>query len=87
MVKSITLFIVVFLILLFSLSNVHHIQMRFVTGDPFHVRLIYLLLFSYLLGVLSATYFFILARLRARRKKALLEKENRDDEEEEEFLP
>ena len=68
MVKSIIAFITVVVIVLFALSNVHHIQLHFITGNPFDVRLIYLVLFSYMTGVLSATYFFVLSRFHARKK-------------------
>ncbi len=68
MVKSIIAFITVVVIVLFALSNVHHIQLHFITGNPFDVRLIYLGLFSYMIGVLSAAYFFVVSRFLARRK-------------------
>ena len=85
MAKSIAFFVLVLLILLFALLNVHHIRMRLVTGQQFEVRLIYLLLSSYLLGVLSSAYFFLLARLRARRKRSSRSDEAEDEEPEEEF--
>lgn len=68
MLKSMIVFLAVLLILLFALSNLHHIQLHFITGNPFSVRLASLLLFSYVLGVLSASYFFVMTRLTARKK-------------------
>ena len=68
MLKSMIAFLAVLLILLFALSNLHHIQLHFITGNPFSVRLASLLLFSYVLGILSASYFFVMARLTARKK-------------------
>ena len=80
-VKSIVLFIVVLLIILFSVSNVHHIPMHFLTGNLLQIRLIYLLLFSYILGVLSAAYFFVLLALRRRslRKSSVNEDFSAED--------
>ena len=68
MLKSMIVFLAVLLILLFALSNLHHIQLHFITGNPFSVRLASLLLFSYVLGVLSASYFFVMAKLSVRKK-------------------
>jgi len=78
MVRSILVFIGVLMIIMFAVSNVHHIPLKF-AGEPFNVRLIYLMLFSYLLGVLSAAYFFIMTRINARKKK---QKEQVDEERE-----
>lgn len=80
MLKSIIVFITVVVVVLFAVSNVHHIQLHFITGNPFHVRLIYLILFSYVLGVLSASYFFIMSRFNARRKARNEEAEEDEDE-------
>ncbi|HIJ65929.1 MAG TPA: hypothetical protein HPP77_08245 [Candidatus Hydrogenedentes bacterium] len=81
MIRSIVVFLTVLIIVLFALSNAHHIKLRFIAGEPFNVRLIYLVLFSYLLGVVSATHFFIMLKFNARKKKAAAE-ESEDDEEE-----
>ena len=67
MLKSVIVFIAVLLILLFALSNMHQIQLHFITGNPLTVRLASLVLFSYVLGVLSASYLFMISRWHARR--------------------
>ena len=84
MLKSMIAFLAVLLILLFALSNMHNIQLHFVTGNPFTVRLAFLVLFSYLLGVLSASYFFIMAGFNAKRKTRKTAEARRADEEEDE---
>ncbi len=80
MLKSIIVFITVLVILLFALSNVHHIQLHFITGSPFNVRLVYLVLFSFMIGVLSISYFFVLGRLNARKKARERETELAEEE-------
>ena len=84
MLKSMIAFLAVLLVLLIALSNMHNIQLHFVTGNPFTVRLAFLVLFSYLLGVLSASYFFIMAGFNARRKARKTAQAGRADEEENE---
>ena len=69
MLKSIALFVMVLIIVLFALSNAHHIPMHFVVGEAMNVRLIYLVLFSYLLGLLSASYFFVMLKIEARKRQ------------------
>ena len=81
-VKSVIVFVTVMVIVLFALSNVHHIQLHFITGNPFNVRLIYLVLLSYVLGVVSALYFFLMLRWSARKKARNRETEQAEDEEE-----
>ncbi len=81
MLKSIIAFITVLLILLFALSNVHHIELHFLTGSPFNIRLIYLVLFSFMLGILSASYFFIIGRFNAIKKARSNWVEQAEDEE------
>ena len=71
------------LIVLFALSNAHQIELRFITGEPFNVRLIYLVLFSYSIGVLSAAYFFFMWRIETRRKQAHRRKTEMEESEDE----
>lgn len=80
MLKSIIVFITVLVVLLFALSNVHHIPLHFITGNPFNVRLVYLVLFSYMLGVLSAAYFFVMARFNARKKARIREAPEQEED-------
>jgi uncharacterized integral membrane protein len=85
MLKSMIAFMAVLLILLFALSNVHNIQLHFITGNPFTVRLASVVLFSYLLGVLSASYFFVMAgfnaKRKARKRAGALQADEEEDEE------
>jgi uncharacterized integral membrane protein len=69
MLKSSVVFMVVLLIVLFSISNIHHIDLHFITREPFEVRLIYLVLFSYVMGLVTAAYFVLVRNLAAKRKK------------------
>ncbi|HUT25613.1 MAG TPA: hypothetical protein VM492_14815 [Sumerlaeia bacterium] len=83
LIKSIVFFVAVVLIVLFALSNAHQIELRFITGEPFNVRLIYLVLFIYSIGVLSAAYFFFMWRIEIRRKRARKKQaESKENEEE-----
>lgn len=79
MIRSIILFIAVLLIVLVSVSNVHPIPLRLFAGEPVNVRLIYLVIFSFLIGVVSTAYFFIMARFHAKRKRAREEDEDGDE--------
>jgi uncharacterized integral membrane protein len=83
LVRSIVFFVAVVLIVLFAVSNTHEIELRFITGEPFNVRLIYLVLFSYSIGVLSAVYFFLMWRIETRRKKVRKKQAESEENEEE----
>jgi uncharacterized integral membrane protein len=78
--KTVVFFIIVLLAVLFALSNAHHIPMRFGIGGPVNVKLIYLMLFSYLFGVLSSAYFFTMWRIKAHKRGAGVEEEDEEDE-------
>ncbi len=84
MLKSMIVFIAVLAILVFALANAHHIELHFMPGNPVDVRAAYLVLFSYVLGVLSASYFFVMSRFNA-RKKARLQEESEDEDDEDEI--
>ena len=72
MVRSVIVFIAILLLILFALSNVHQVPLRFIAGEPLNVRLIYLFLFAYFLGVMTTAYFYVLAGIVSRRKKKKL---------------
>jgi uncharacterized integral membrane protein len=80
MIRSIILFIAVLLIVIFSISNVHPIPLRLFAGEPVSVRLIFLLLFSFLIGVASASYFFIMMKFHDKKKKARQAKSTEDED-------
>ncbi len=82
MVRSLIVFIAVLLIVIFAISNVHAIPLRLFAGEPVNVRLIYLLLFSFLIGVASTSYFFMMMKFHAKKKKALQAKSTEDEDQE-----
>ena len=80
MIRSIILFIAVLLIVIFSISNVHPIQLRLFAGEPVNVRLIFLLLLSFLIGVASTSYFFLMMKFHAKKNKARRAKSTEDED-------
>ena len=68
--RSIVFFVAVLLIVLFALSNAHHVPLHFITGEPFNVRLIYLMLFSFIAGVACTTYLALALMFHLKKKRA-----------------
>ena len=72
---------------MFAWSNTHHVEVGVVLGRPVRVRLIFLLLTTFLLGHFAAVLLSVYTRGRikskARREKLMHEA---NDEEDEEFL-
>jgi len=81
MVRSLVFFMAVLLIVLFAISNMHPIQLRLFAGEAVNVRLFYLVLFSFLIGIVSASYFFLMLRYHDKKKKARQEKPGEDEDE------
>jgi len=81
MVRSLVFFVAVLLIVLFAISNMHPIQLRLFAGEPVNVRLFYLVLFSFLIGIVSASYFFLMLRYHDKKKKARQATSSEDEDE------
>ena len=80
MIRLIIVFVAVLLIVIFSISNVHPVQLRLFAGEPVNVRLIFLLLLSFLIGVASTAYFFVMMRFHDKKKKARQAKSTEEED-------
>ncbi|MBE3039954.1 MAG: hypothetical protein NTZ09_07440 [Candidatus Hydrogenedentes bacterium] len=81
MVRSLVFFVAVLLIVFFAISNMHPIPLRLFAGEAVNVRLFYLVLFSFLIGIVSASYFFLMLRYHDKKKKARQAKSGEDEDE------
>jgi uncharacterized integral membrane protein len=81
--KWLLLLLVGIAVLLFAWSNTHHVEVGFVFGRPSNVRLIFLLLTTFLLGYFAAVLVSIYVRARitakARHKQMAEDADENDD--------
>lgn len=68
LVKSIIVFVLVLIVVFFALANAHEIRVNLGVGQGMNVRVISLMLVSYLLGILTSIYFMVISRIEARRR-------------------
>jgi len=75
------------LILLFAVNNTHHVEMSLIFGTPVHVRLIFLLLTTFLLGHFTAVLLnvYVRTKINATAKRAETKAAAKDVEEDEFF--
>lgn len=73
---------------MFAWSNTHHVELGLVFGRPVHVRLIFLLLTTFLLGHFTAVLLnvYMRSRIKAKAKREKIAREVHDDEDEEFLL-
>ena len=73
------------MLVLFAWSNTHHVEVGLVFGRPVHVRLIFLLLTTFLVGHFTAVMLHVYVRTRTsakvKREKARQEASDQDDDE------
>lgn len=81
LIKVLIISLVVLLLVLFALSNVHHVPLHFIVGGPVNVKAISLVLVSYVLGVLSTVYVLVILKIHS-KKKLRNKKESDADENE-----
>ena len=63
----------------FSMANTQQVELDFVFGPPAKVRLIFLLMMAFVLGLLVATFVSMMGRIRLRSKlRAVLEHQPQD---------
>jgi uncharacterized integral membrane protein len=67
MVRLILAVILTILVVLFAMSNTHPVMLSFVVGPPVKVRLIFLLMSAFLVGMLFSGFAAMLHQLRMRR--------------------
>ena len=72
-------------VLLFAWTNTHHVEVGFIFGRPSNVRLIFLLLTTFLLGYFTAVILNIYVRTRIKVKARHL-KMTEDADEDDDFL-
>jgi uncharacterized integral membrane protein len=75
------------LVLLFALNNTHHVEMSLIFGTPVHVRLVFLLLTTFLIGHFSAVVLNLYLRTKTNSGANRAERrETSSDSEEDEFF-
>jgi len=75
------------LVLLFALNNTHRVEMSVIFGRPLHVRLVFLLLSTFLIGHFSAVLINVYVRTKIGSTAKRAEKRDRShDAEEDEFF-
>lgn len=87
MQKLLLILVVGLVLVMFAWSNTHHVEVGLVLGRPVHVRLIFLLLTTFLAGHFTAVVLgaYVRTRIKAkvRRQKA---REDGHDEDESDFF-
>jgi len=66
MVNLIFIIIIVALAVIFTMQNTHHVVLNILFAGPVQERLIFLLLGSFIMGVLTMFFLNLLARVRRR---------------------
>jgi uncharacterized integral membrane protein len=56
------------LLVAFAFSNSEHVALSFIFGAPVHIRLIFLLLVTFLIGASVPVFYFLLSDARRRRR-------------------
>jgi uncharacterized integral membrane protein len=77
MVQLILATVLTIVVVAFSMSNAHHVQLSYAFGRPIEVRLIFLLLCTYLAGAATAYFYHMIRRVQRdaqRRKQRLVAK-------------
>ncbi len=64
----------------FVMTNTHHVKMSFVFGSGVRVRLIFLLMITFLLGAIASRFFSMILNLRFRRLSKQLRSEGKATE-------
>ncbi len=80
MLRLFVFFVAVLMAVIFVIANEHTTQLYLFVGEPFNVRLVSLMLFSFLIGVACASYFFLMMSFHAKKKKAREAEEDEDGE-------
>ena len=74
--------------MLFAWSNTHHVEMGLVFGRPVQVRLVFLLLTTFLVGHFTAVLLnvYVRTRIRASERREKMTEGAHGDEDDESFL-
>lgn len=56
----------------FAMGNTHHVTLSFVVGKPVRVRMIFLLLSTFLIGVTFSMFVALVKKARLRRRARLV---------------
>ncbi len=52
----------------FVMMNTHHVALSVVVGEPVKIRLIFLLLATFVLGIMSSSFFIMVRQVRQRKR-------------------
>jgi uncharacterized integral membrane protein len=76
------------LVLLFALNNTHRVEMSVIFGTPVHVRLVFLLMTTFLIGYFTAVLvnIYVRTRINSTAKRSETRGKPNDTEEDEFFL-
>lgn len=61
--------LVTVVIVVFSIANSHHVQLSFVVGAPIEVRLVFLLMCAFFMGMVTPIFYQLIQRLKRDRKR------------------
>ena len=56
-------------VVIFVMMNMHHVTLSFIVGPPVKIRLIFLLLSTYVVGILTAAFATMIWRVRLDRRR------------------
>jgi len=75
-------------VVMFAWSNTHHVEVGFVLGRPVAVRLIFLLLTTFLLGHFTAVLLnvYVRSRIKSKARREKMAEDAHEDEEDDLFL-
>ena len=56
-------------VVIFVMMNMHHVTLSFIVGPPVKIRLIFLLLSTYVVGILTAAFVTMIWKVRLDRRR------------------
>lgn len=68
MIQLIITVLMTIAVVIFSITNSHHVELSFVIGAPVKIRLIFLLLSTFITGMTVPIYFHMVERLKNNKK-------------------
>jgi uncharacterized integral membrane protein len=69
MSKFITVALITLVVVIFAMSNMHIVSISFFVGPPVEVRLIFLLMCSFAMGVLLTLFYLMLKKIMINRRR------------------
>ena len=88
MQRLLLLILIGLVLVLFAWSNTHHVEVGLIFGRPVHVRLVFLLLTTFLVGHFTAVLLnvYVRSRIKASERREQMMEGAHGDEDDESFL-